>query len=136
LTLATTRVTTMATMMTLTLLTTLLQEGAGDSAEKAGGGGLNFLFPTLLIIGIFYVVLIMPERKKQKQRKSMIDAMKKGDKVMTSSGIYGSVAQIQEEVIVLQVSDGVRMRFNRAAIQTILSDDKSEKAEKPEAASV
>ena len=125
----------MATTMTLLLLTTLLQEGADQPAEDAGGGGLSFLFPTLLIIGIFYVVLIMPERKKQKAKQTMIDAMKKGDKVMTSSGIYGSVAQIQEEVVVLQVSDGVRMRFNRAAIQTILSDEKSEKAEKPEAAS-
>lgn len=109
----------------------LLQDEAAPPAGKSGGG-INFLIPTLLIVGIFYFVLILPERRKQKQRQTMIDAMKKGDKVMTSSGIYGSVAQIQEEVVVLQVADGVRMRFNRAAIQNVLTDDKSEKAEKPE----
>ncbi len=119
--------------MTLLLLTTLLQDGAGQATEDSGGG-LGFLVPTLLIIAIFYVVLIMPERKKQKQRQAMLGSMKKGDKVMTSSGIYGSVAQIQEDIVVLQVSDGVRMRFSRAAIQTILTDEKTEKAEKPEAA--
>jgi len=123
----------MATTMTLLFLMPLLQEGAGQPASEKGGG-LSFFLPIVLIIGIFYVVLIMPERKKQKKKQAMIDGMKKGDKVMTSSGIYGSVAQIQEEVVVLQVSDGVRMRFNRAAIQTIITDEKSEKAEKPEAA--
>ena len=114
------------------LLLALLQEGEGQPADT-GGGGLGFLVPTLLIVAIFYVVLILPERKKQKARQSMIDAMKKGDKVMTSSGIYGSVAQIQEEIVTLQVADGVRMRFNRAAIQSVLEDEKAEKSEKPEA---
>ena len=121
--------------MTPFLLLALLQEAEGQPAEKSGGG-LGFLVPTLLIVAIFYVVLIMPERKKQKARQTMISAMKKGDKVMTSSGIYGSVAQIQEEVIVLQVADGVRMRFNRAAVQTVLGDEKEGKAEKPEPAQV
>jgi len=121
--------------MNLLLLSKLLQDAA-PPAGSAKGGGLGFLVPTLLIIAIFYVVLIMPERRKQKERKAMIDAMKKGDKVMTSSGIYGSVAQIQEEVVTLQVADGVRLRFNRAAVQTVLDDEKADKAEKPEAAQI
>lgn len=121
--------------MNLLFLTTLLQDSA-PAGDNAKGGGLGFLVPTLLIVAIFYVVLIMPERRKQKERKKMIDAMTKGDKVMTSSGIYGSVAQIQEDVVVLQVADGVRMKFNRAAVQTILGDEKADKAEKPEAAQV
>jgi preprotein translocase subunit YajC len=96
---------------------------AGGPAEEAGGGLGSFLVPMLLIIGIFYVVLILPERKKQKARDAMLKEMQKGDRVMTSSGIYGSVAQVQDDVVTLQVADGVRMRFNRAAIQTVLTED-------------
>ena len=91
--------------------------------EPAPQGFQSFLIPMLLILGIFYVVLILPERKKQKARQAMMDGMKKGDKVMTTSGMYGSVAQVQDDVVTLQVADGVRLRFNRAAIQSILGDE-------------
>ena len=109
----------------------LVQDEGSAPADGGGegGGGMSFIMPIILILGIFWIVLIRPERKKQKERQTMLGAMKKGDKVMTSSGIYGSVTQIQDDVIVLQVADGVRIRFSRAAIQTILSEEK-EKAEK------
>ena len=72
--------------------------------------------------------LIRQGRKKQKARKEMLGAMKKGDKVMTSSGLFGSVAQIQEDLVVLQVADGVRLKFSRSAIQSVIVDE--EKSEK------
>ena len=72
---------------------------------------------------IFYVVLIMPERKKQKQRQALLDTLAKGNKIMTSSGIYGTVVAIHDDVVTVQVADGVRMRFNRAAVQDILDKD-------------
>ena len=102
----------------------LLQE---PETQSPGGAG-SFLIPMILIIGIFYVVLFLPERKKQKKRKEMLDAMKKGDRVMTSSGLYGNVAQIQDDVVVLQVADGVRLRFNRVAIQQVLTEDEPQKS--------
>ena len=112
----------------LPLLTVALQEGAAPASEASPGSDLSdLLVPMLVIIGIFYVVLILPERKKQKQRTEMLDAMKKGDKVMTSAGIYGTVAQAQDDVVTLQVADGVRIRFNRAAIQSVLDADGKEK---------
>ncbi|HED64101.1 MAG TPA: preprotein translocase subunit YajC [Planctomycetes bacterium] len=87
----------------------------------------------LLVLGIFYFVMILPQNKQRKKREAMLDAMKKGDEVMTSSGIYGKIAMIQDDVITLQVADGVRLRFNRAAIQDVLTGDKGEgKAEKKE----
>ncbi len=91
--------------------------------QTSTGGLLNLLGPMVLIIGIFYFVLILPERKKQKHRNAMLGAMKKGDKVMTSGGIYGQVAMIQDDVVTLQVDEGVRMRFTRAAIQTVLGPE-------------
>ncbi len=94
-----------------------------DTAAPAGGGGMDFIFPLLAVLAIFYFVLILPERKKQKQREAMIGGMKKGDEIMTSSGIYGRIAQVQDDVVTVQVADGVRLRFNKAAIQNVLSKD-------------
>lgn len=76
-----------------------------------------------IIFAIFWFVMIGPERKNRKKREAMLAAMGKGDKVMTSGGLYGTIAQIQDDVVTLQVDEGVRMRFTRAAIQTVLSED-------------
>jgi preprotein translocase subunit YajC len=97
---------------------------------SSGGSPLNMLILMVLIGGVFYFLMIGPDRKARKKREAMLGAMKKGDRVMTSSGIYGSVAAIQEDVVTLQVADGVRMRFSRAAIQTILEDEAAETADK------
>jgi len=91
------------------------------------------LMPLLLVGVLFFFLLILPERKKQKQRQTMLDALKKGDRVMTSSGMYGSVVTTTSEIVVLQVADNVRLRFSRAAIQNVLEAEKEpaveEKAE-------
>ena len=114
-------------MHSMYLLSLFLQnEGeAPATTEKTGGGSMlnSIFFPAVLMIGIFYLVLIRPERKKQKAREALLGGMKKGDKVMTTSGIYGTITQIQDEVVTLQVADGVRMRFARAAVQTLLNVD-------------
>jgi len=134
-------------MTALSHLSTILQETAGapetlPPPEGAPGGIMDMLVPISLILGIFYVIMIRPERKKQRARQALLDALKKGDKVMTSSGIYGNVAAINDDVITLQVAEGVRMRFNRAAVQDILnkedavaSKDEPKQAEKATATS-
>ena len=92
------------------------------------------VMPMMLVIGaLFFFLLILPERKKQKQRTQMLEALKKGDRVMTTGGLYGTVVTTTSEVVVLQVADNVRMRFTRAAVQTIVEAEKEaaleEKAE-------
>ncbi|MSR62382.1 MAG: preprotein translocase subunit YajC [Planctomycetes bacterium] len=82
------------------------------------------LVPMLGIGALFFFLLILPERKKQKQRTQMLEALKKGDRVMTTGGMYGTVVTTTSEVVVLQVADNVRMRFSRAAVQTIVEAEK------------
>ena len=96
--------------------------GTPEGTGSPGGFGMQFV-PILIILGIFYLLLIRPERKKQKVRAAMLAAMKKGDRVMTSGGLYGTIAQVADDAVVLQVADGVRLRFNRAAIQTIETEE-------------
>ena len=87
---------------------------------KPGFLGGNFLVPMVLIVGIFYFILIRPEKRKQQERDRLLKGIKKGDKVMTTSGMYGSVAAVQDDVVTLQVAEGVRLRFSRAAIQSVV----------------
>lgn len=82
--------------------------------------------PVVLILVVFYFLLIAPERKQRKKREALLAALQKGDRVMTTGGLYASVAAIQDDVVTLQVADGVRMRFSRQAIQTVLQDEGSD----------
>lgn len=94
-------------------------QGQGQGTPPSPCGG-NMMVPMLLILGIFWIVMIGPERKKRKAREAMLGSMQKGDKVMTSGGMFGSIAQVQDDVVTVQVADNVRIKFTRAAIQAVL----------------
>ena len=95
----------------------------GDAAPT--GGLLSSPWFPLIAIGlIFWFVVIGPERKQRALREKMLAGLKKGDKVLTTGGMYGSVAQVQENVVTVQISDGVRVRFARSAIQTLTDGPK------------
>jgi len=114
-----------------TLLLLLLQEtpAAPPSASPLGGP-----FIPLLVIGVlFFFLMILPERKRQKQRQKMLEALKKGDRVMTSSGIYGTVVSVTNDLAVLQVADNVRLRFSRSAVQNVVEPDKEPALEEKKA---
>ena len=120
-----------------TTLLFLLQDAAQAAGSQATPSPTSSLMRSLvpfLVIGVLFVfMLILPERKKQKHRQQMLDGLKKGDRVMTSSGMYGSVVTTTNDMAVLQVADNVRLRFSRTAIQSVLADDEKpaleEKAE-------
>lgn len=95
-------------------------------AQATGGGalsGLGTLVPILLMIVIFYFLLIRPQQKKEKERKKMIDAIQKGDRVLTMGGIYGTVTNVKPEdnIIVVKIADGAKVEFAKTAIQNKLS---------------
>lgn len=89
-----------------------------------GGGSAN-LISTLVMFGaiflIFYFMIIRPQQKRAKEREKMLSNMQKGDKVVTSGGLHGTIAGIDEKTILLQVSDNVKMKFERSAIASVLS---------------
>jgi preprotein translocase subunit YajC len=105
----------------------LAQPPAGTTGGEAPPSGWNpfggMMIPMLAIFAIFYFVMIGPERKARKKREAMLAQMKKGDAVVTSSGLHGTIAALADDVITLQVDEGVRLRFSRAAIQSVLPKD-------------
>jgi preprotein translocase subunit YajC len=98
--------------------------GAPQQPAATPFGGLTSFLPLIAIFAVFYFVLIGPERKNRKKREEMLKQLSKGDEVLTTSGMYATVAAIQNDEVTLQISDNVRARFTRAAIQTVLSDKK------------
>ncbi|MBP1647411.1 MAG: preprotein translocase, YajC subunit [Bacteroidetes bacterium] len=91
-----------------------------------GGDGSSSLFSTLimfaLIIGIFYFLILRPQQKRQKERQKLLEAVKKGDKVVTAGGLHGTVAGLDDKTVLLQVADNVKMKYERSAIATILRE--------------
>jgi preprotein translocase subunit YajC len=78
--------------------------------------------PFAVIGALFYFVLIRPQSKEQKRRAAMLSELKKGDEVMTSSGLFGTIASLSDERVTLEVAKSVRLEFSRAAVQGLASE--------------
>jgi preprotein translocase subunit YajC len=74
------------------------------------------LIPFALVLAIFYFVIMLPMKKRQKKVQEFLTALKVGDKVVTSGGIYGSIAKLGEDAVQLQIAPNVRVDVSRAAI--------------------
>lgn len=97
---------------------------AHAAAQSPGGGGAGSVATQLLffaaIFAIFYFLLIRPQQKQKKERAALLTAVKKGDRVVTSSGLHGTVSGLDEHTVTLRVADQVKLQFDRAAIGRIV----------------
>jgi preprotein translocase subunit YajC len=98
-------------------------QAVGAGPPQSGVGMIVSFIPFIAIFVLFYFLLIMPQQKKAKERKKMIDALKKGDRVMTSGGMIGTVMALFPKIISLQVSEGTRIKINRTYIEEVLVTD-------------
>ncbi len=93
-----------------------------------GQGGSGGLISTLIMFGaifaIFYFMIIRPQQKRAKEREKLLSSVQKGDKVILSSGLYGTIAGLDDKTVLVDVGNNVKMKFERSAIATILRDDK------------
>ena len=107
----------------------VLLQTAGQSGN-ATGQMISTLVTFGLVFVIFYFLIIRPQNKKQKEAKAMIEAVKKGDKVVTVGGVHATVASVKETTVVLKVDDNTKMEFSKSAIQAVTAKGE-EKAETP-----
>ena len=89
------------------------QEGLAD------GGTFQIIFLVGLVV-LFYMMLIRPQRKRQKEHQSMVSALEKGDEIVTASGILGRITQIEDHYIHVGVADGVTLKMQRDAVRAVL----------------
>lgn len=97
--------------------------GGGAGGGGQGPGGLLSLLPFVMIVIIFYFLLIRPQQKKQKEQKALVDALKKGDKVVTTSGIWGTVTNLGKETVTLQIADNTKIKMQRDNISRVRGED-------------
>src|SRR6266540_242043 len=85
------------------------------SGAQGGNGLLQFL-PFALILGIFYFLILLPMKRRQKKVQEFQESLKVGDKVVTTSGIYGQITRLNEKSVQIQIADKVRIALARAAV--------------------
>jgi len=88
----------------------IAMSGAGPQS------GLSAMFPLVIILGIFYVMILMPMQKRQKKVQEFQNALKVGDKIITTGGIYGQITRVNDKSIQVQIADKVRIEIARASI--------------------
>lgn len=98
----------------------LLQAGGA-----AGGGMATSLLMMVAIIAVFYFFMIRPQQKKQKDLQKARDAMSVGDKVVTAGGIHGRIKEVGDTWFLVEVADGVRLKFEKTSVYASASDAKS-----------
>ncbi len=98
----------------------LLMAPANQGGQPAGNPIMSFL-PFILIIVIMYFLMIRPQQKKQKEKQKMLEALKKGDNVITGGGIHGKVAGFADDnkTVLLKVDDNVKIKVDRSAINVV-----------------
>jgi preprotein translocase subunit YajC len=86
------------------------------AASGQGPGGLWQFLPFVLILGIFYFLILLPMKRRQKKVQEFQEALKVGDKIVTTSGIYGQITKLNEKSVQVQIADKVRIEVARAAV--------------------
>jgi len=105
-----------------------------DGAQQAQSSPFNsMLLPMAACFLVFWFIVIRPEKRQRKAREQMLSTLQKGDEVLTSGGIHGKVAQVKDDVVTVQVADGVRLRFALSAVQSLITGDAPAKKDEADA---
>jgi preprotein translocase subunit YajC len=98
--------------------------------DPAGGGSpLTMLVPFALIFAVFYFIVILPAKKQQKKKETMIAGLKKGDRIVTTGGIFGTVAAVEDQSLLVKVSENVKIRITKSAVAGPVSGEGAPPAE-------
>jgi preprotein translocase subunit YajC len=108
-------------VLTLALLT-IPSLVFADGAAPAQGGGIGGLMPIILIFAVFYFLILRPQQKKAKEHQTMVNNIKRDDKIVTSGGVYARVTNVKGEVIEAEIAEGVKVEIAKSAVATILGN--------------
>jgi preprotein translocase subunit YajC len=104
-------------------ISTILASLAFSPAQPGGDPSTQMLSTVVMfgsIMVIFYFMILRPQKKREDDQKKLLSAIKKGDKIVMTSGIHGSVADVETDVVVVQIADNVKVRVNKAAVSGVV----------------
>ncbi len=95
----------------------------GTGGAGTQGGGIGALLPIILVFAVFYFLLIRPQQKKAKQHREMLSALKKGDRIISSGGMYGVITGITDDSVTMEIAPKVRVKISRGSIAGKVNKD-------------
>ncbi len=100
----------------------LISPAYAQNAGGAGGFDVGFLLPMVLIFGVFYMLLIRPQQRKAKQHRELLEALRRGDRIITSGGIIGLITKVVDaNELIVEIAQGVRVRVARSMVSTVMA---------------
>ena len=95
--------------------------GGGAGAEGGQSAGFGAFVPLIIMFAIFYFLLIRPQQKKAKQHKELLGGLKKGDRVVSSGGLHGTVTGLTDDVVTMEIAPKVRVKVSRGSISGFIA---------------
>lgn len=102
-----------------------------QQSGQEGGSAWSGMIMIVAMIVIFYFFMIRPQNKKQKELRKQREAMKKGDKVITAGGIHGRVKDIKDNIVLMEIAQGVTIKIDKTSVFADLSSTQKQEPEKP-----
>lgn len=87
---------------------------------EGGGNPLTMFIPIIMVFIVFYLLLIRPQQKKSKEHQALLSGLSKGDKVITNGGLYGTISDSKEHVVVLKIAENIKVEVVKSAIATVI----------------
>ena len=97
-----------------------IRDAWAQAAPGAAGGGFESIFLIVAMFAVLYFLMIRPQMKRAKEHKAMVDALQKGDEVVTAGGVLGRISKIGESYISVEIARDVEIQVQRGAVQTVL----------------
>jgi preprotein translocase subunit YajC len=103
-------------------------QGGAATQGQGGGNPMSLIFMIIAIFAVMYFLMIRPQQRQKRQHQDMLGQLSKGDKIVTTGGLHGTVAGVKDTTVILKVADNVKVEVNRSSIGQIVSS-KSSKAQ-------
>ena len=91
-----------------------------ESAGAAAGGGIMEFLPLIALVAVFYFLVLRPQSKRAKEHKGMVEALQRGDEVVTTGGQVGRIGKVFEEYVSIELAENLEVTVQKAAIQNVL----------------
>lgn len=98
----------------------LIQNAWAEAAPPPPGGGFMSLIPLILLFLVFYFLLIRPQTKRAKEHKKMIDALAKGDEIVTNGGLLGKITELGDNFVAIEIAPNIEVKLQRHAVAMVM----------------